>query len=186
MGFNKGEWSEIYTFLYLLENPDIKIVNNELICIDEQIFKIIEILNDTVKYKIDINKIKKITVNGEVKEYLLSNISSNRRVLLSKILSQEASSGSFDIVDMQSLIDDFFDGKKPKGSSSEKTDLSANVIDNKISSTIKINYNIKSSLGSPATLLNASNNTNFIYKIENIDDRLMKGTSNNQLSRTLF
>lgn len=173
MGFNKGEWSEIYTFLYLLENPDIKIVNNELICIDEQIFKIIEILNDTVKYKIDINKIKKITVNGEVKEYLLSNISSNRRVLLSKILSQEASSGSFDIVDMQSLIDDFFDGKKPKGSSSEKTDLSANVIDNKISSTIKINYNIKSSLGSPATLLNASNNTNFIYKIENIDDRLM-------------
>lgn len=39
MGFNKGEWSEIYTFLYLLENPD-KIVNNELICIDEQIFKI--------------------------------------------------------------------------------------------------------------------------------------------------
>ena len=29
MGFNKGEWSEIYTFLYLLENPDIKIVNNE-------------------------------------------------------------------------------------------------------------------------------------------------------------
>ena len=86
MGFNKGEWSEIYTFLYLLENPDIKIVNNELICIDEQIFKIIEILNDTVKYKIDINKIKKITVNGEVKEYLLSNISSNRRVLLSKIL----------------------------------------------------------------------------------------------------
>ncbi len=76
MGFNKGEWSEIYTFLYLLENPDIKIVNNELICIDEQIFKIIEILNDTVKYKIDINKIKKITVNGEVKEYLLSNLSS--------------------------------------------------------------------------------------------------------------
>ncbi len=38
---------------------------------------------------------------------------------------------------------DIFDGKKPKGSSSEKTDLSANVIDNKISSTIKINYNIK-------------------------------------------
>ena len=35
MGFNKGEWSEIYTFLYLLENPDIKIVNNELICIDD-------------------------------------------------------------------------------------------------------------------------------------------------------
>ena len=34
---------------------------------------------------------------------------------------------------MRKLKDDFFDGKKPKGSSSEKTDLSANVIDNKIS-----------------------------------------------------
>jgi len=173
MGFNKGEWSEIYTFLYLLENPNIRIIDSELNCINEQIFKIIEILIDKIKYKIDANSIKKINLNGNIKDYLSTEIFSNTIILLSKIQNQKASKGSFDISEIEDLIKDFFDGKKPKGSSNVKTDLSANVFDNNISSHKIINYNIKSSLGSPATLLNASNNTNFIYEIENIDDNLM-------------
>jgi len=51
--------------------------------------------------------------------------------------------------------------------------LEANVLDNKFNKIVNLNYNIKSSLGSPATLLNASNNTNFIYEITNIDDNIV-------------
>ena len=35
MGFNKGEWSELYTFLYLLENPNLIIVDENLEVIEE-------------------------------------------------------------------------------------------------------------------------------------------------------
>ena len=42
------------------------------------------------------------------------------------------------------LIDDFFDGQKPKGASNVKGDLTANVLDNKRSQNFNISYNIKS------------------------------------------
>jgi hypothetical protein len=75
---------------------------------------------------------------------------------------------------LDSLIDDLFDGKKPKGSSTVKGDLEANILDNRCSKTINLKYNIKSNLGSKATLLNASRHTNFIYEVKNIDDEVMK------------
>ncbi len=31
VGFNKGEWSELYTFLHLLVNPNMEIVDKYLI-----------------------------------------------------------------------------------------------------------------------------------------------------------
>jgi hypothetical protein len=30
MGFNKGEWSELYTFLYLIDNPNLVVVDENL------------------------------------------------------------------------------------------------------------------------------------------------------------
>ncbi|WP_457747804.1 hypothetical protein [Sulfurimonas sp.] len=30
MGFNKGEWSELYTFLYLIDNPNLIAVDENL------------------------------------------------------------------------------------------------------------------------------------------------------------
>lgn len=41
--FNRGEWSEIYTVLYLLANPTIKIVNAALSIIDDRTLKVKEI-----------------------------------------------------------------------------------------------------------------------------------------------
>ncbi len=44
MGFNKGEWSELYTILYLMEKPNLIIVDENLMIIEKEIFKIIEII----------------------------------------------------------------------------------------------------------------------------------------------
>jgi len=172
MGFNKGEWSELYSFLYLLENPNLIIVDENLQIIEENLFKILEIIIDNNNYKIDNTKIIKIS-NNNTKEYDLTYISQNNQILLNKILSHTKSKGSFEINEILPLIDDLLDGKKLKGNSNVKGDLEANVLDNKFNKIINLNYNIKSSLGSPATLLNASNNTNFIYEITNIDDNIM-------------
>lgn len=127
MGFNKGEWSELYTFLYLLENPNLVIVDENLQIIDNTIFKILEIISTDKKYKIEANNIVKLFENRE-KNYSINYLSEQKKTLLSKILAHKSAKGSFEINEIQALIDDFFDGQKPKAASNIKADLIANVL----------------------------------------------------------
>ena len=55
-----------------------------------------------------------------------------------------------------------------KSDSNTKSDLTATVLDTKISDKVVLKYSIKSSLGSPATLLNASHTTDFLYEVEEL------------------
>ena len=173
MRFNKGEWSELYTFLYLMENPNLNIVDEKLKVVDENTFKILEIILNENSYKIHDDVVIKTLNNNLVKKYNITYISKEKRVLLQKIQSHTKAKGSFNILEVETLINDLLDGKKFKGSSNVKGDLNANVSDNKYNRVVNLSYNIKSNLGSSATLLNASNNTNFIYEITNIDDDIM-------------
>ena len=186
MGFNKGEWSELYTFLYLLENPNLVIVDENLEVIDNTFFKILEIILADKKYKIEDQNIAKLFNNGKTINYELSHIFEQNKILLEKILAHKKAKGSFKINEIQPLIDDFFNGKKPKGSSNIKADLIANVLDVRRIQDFTISYNIKSSLGSPATLLNASKHTNFIYEVTGIDDEIMNQSNNINTSKTLL
>jgi DNA (cytosine-5)-methyltransferase 1 len=188
MGFNKGEWSELYTFLYLMDNPNLVIVDEKLRKKNSTIFKILEfILANQTKYQLfNSNKIIKISSNGNNQEYDVNYIHHKHKVLLEKILAHKSAKGTFEINEMTSLINDLLDGNKLKGSSKVKGDLKALVLDNLKNSNVNISYNIKSNLGSPATLLNASNNTNFIYEITNINDDIMnKNNSINTKSKLL-
>jgi hypothetical protein len=173
MGFNKGEWSELYTFLHLLEEPNLVIVDENLETIEENIFIVLEIILAKARYSILDEKIIKMVDNKKIKEYQIACISKQNSILLQKILSHKKAKGSFEIKELETLIDDLFDGKKPKGSSKIKGDLEANLLDKRQSKTVTLKYNIKSNLGSKATLLNASNHTNFIYEIKNINDKVM-------------
>ena len=56
-----------------------------------------------------------------------------------------------------------------KSKSSSKEDLNAIVMDRRVGDDLLLKYSIKSSLGSPATILNASNHTNFIYEVTGLD-----------------
>lgn len=179
MGFNKGEWSELYTFLALLVEPNLAIVDEKLQIINQNTFEIQEIYvapKNTYgsAYKIDENNIIKISANGSEKRYQREYLSLEKALLLDKIKTHKKAKGSFEIIEMKALIDDLLDGNKFKGSSRVKGDLRALVLDKKISNTIKLKYNIKSNLGAKATLLNASSHTNFIYEVRNIDDDIMQ------------
>lgn len=174
-GLNKGEWSELYAFLHLLKEPNLIIIDENLNIIDNKIFKIVDILLSDKKYHIDSQEIQKTTNDDHlIKKYSVEHISENAKLLLEKILNHTKSKGSFKIDEITPLIMDLLDGKKPKGHSFVKGDLNANVFDSKVSAIKNISYNIKSNLGSKATLLNASSNTNFIYQVDNIDDKIME------------
>ncbi len=175
MGFNRGEWSELYTFLHLLINPNLEIVDEHLKLINNSTFQVMQIeLEDKTRYKIQKdNNITKIRASGVKKVYLIDNLKEEKDILLDKILNHKKSKGSFEIKEIQPLIDDLLDGHKFKGKSKAKGDLEAEVLDRKRGSSFDLKYNIKSSLGSSATLLNASSHTNFIYEVSNIDDNIM-------------
>jgi hypothetical protein len=178
MGFNKGEWSELYSFLYLIENPELKIVDKNFTVLGNNIFKILDlILKNRATYKIINDEIKKVSSIKNETVYSINNIINKKNILLDKILTQGSSNGSFNIDEIQSFIDDFLDGKKIKGASKEKADLIATVQDSIKGNNIELSYNIKSNLGANPTLLNASNHTNFIYKISNINDNIMNQTN---------
>jgi len=188
MGFNKGEWSELYTFLYLIDNPNLVIVDENLQEKNRTTFKILELLlaNETKYQLLNSDKILKISPNGFNQEYDISYIANQHEILLEKILAHKSGKGTFEINEISSLINDLLDGNKLKGSSKVKGDLKALVLDNLKNSNVNISYNIKSNLGSPATLLNASNNTNFIYEITNINDYIMnKNNSINTKTKLL-
>jgi hypothetical protein len=174
MGFNKGEWSELYTFLYLIDNPKLVIVDENLQQKNNTTFKILEFLINETKYKLlDNDKVIKILPDGINQEYDITYISTQHRILLEKIMAHTSAKGTFEIDEIQPLIDNLLDGNKLKGSSRVKGDLEAKVFDSQRKFNFDISYNIKSNLGASATLLNASKHTNFIYEIQNINDVIM-------------
>ena len=140
MGFNKGEWSELYTFLHLLEEPNLVIVDENLETIEENIFIVLEIILAKARYSILDEKIIKMVDNKKIKEYQIACISKQNSILLQKILSHKKAKGSFEIKELETLIDDLFDGKKPKGSSKIKGDLEANLLDKRQSKTVNLIY----------------------------------------------
>ena len=184
MGFNKGEWSELYSFLYLIENPKLVIVDENLEPKNDTTFKILEfILANKTRYKLLDSNVIKLLPNGVSKEYNIHEIAHQYKILLQKIMAHKRAKGTFDIKELEPLIDGLLDGKKLKGSSKVKGDLKAIVFDNIRNSHLNISYNIKSNLGASATLLNASRHTNFIYEVKNIDDKIMH-QSNKIATRT--
>lgn len=175
MQFNRGEWSELYALLELLDNQDLNIVDDELKLIDNNIFKVLGlyIQNSNNEYYFDI---KDVNVEVLKNNKLISNIKKDeireyKNLLLDKILNELPGNGSFSIEEMKHILQKLTEGNNIKSSSYCKEDIVADLKDNMSNRIInKVGYSIKSSLGSPATLLNASNNTNFRYKVDGLND----------------
>jgi len=169
MQFNRGEWSELYALLEIFNNQNLNIVDDNLKKIDDSTFKVlgIYIQNNNNEYYFDINNLDiDILKNNNVHSKISKKeISTYKEILLKRILGGSSSTGSFPIDEMKDILEKLTEGNKIKSSSRSKEDLIAELQDNRINTVNKVGYSIKSSLGSPATLLNASSNTNFKYKV---------------------
>lgn len=183
MQFNRGEWSELYALLELLDNQELNIVNDDLEVIDDSTFKVLGlyIQNSKNEYYFDI---KDINVNVLKNDKIISNVEKKeiqkyKEVLLNKIINELPGKGSFPIEEMKCILGKLTEGNKIKSSSNTKEDLNAKLQDNKLNTVVnKVGYSIKSSLGSPATLLNASSNTNFKYLIEGLSKEEIEKINN--------
>ena len=140
MQFNRGEWSELYALLELLDNQDLKIVNDDLEIIDDNTFKVIGlyIQNNNNEYYFDI---KDIDVDVLKNNRIISNVDKTeirqyKEVLLNKILRELPGKGSFPIQEMKYILEKLTEGNKIKSSSNLKEDINAKLKDNRLNTIV--------------------------------------------------
>jgi len=175
--FNRGEWSEIYAILSLLASPDVSICNSDLEELTNQLYHLKKIqINDAVtngiiEYSLKNQSEVEIFYNEELHDIVTSGeLSENKRRVYNAIENAPIGDGAFQIEGIDELLSKLTKGKTIKAKSFSKEDLSALMYDKSINRDANLKYSIKSSLGSPATLLNSSKHTDFLFVVDGLNE----------------
>ena len=168
---NKGEWTELLVFVKLLAEQKLFLSDKDL------------------NKKVDSFNLKKVTTrNLDLDFYIIDKSTiqlidfetkEKRQINISELLSEK---------NLNSIKDSIINGKRtftiPEfdiiqkslgfdvvkgGTSSQKSDIVLDIQNDEIDKQNE-GFGIKSYLGSKPTLLNASGNTNFIFRIDDFDD----------------
>lgn len=175
--YNKGEWSEIYTFAYLLSSGVLYSADKDLNKIDEIYFPVLKIIREEVDGKpLDYKTGDVIRIyNGDelLKEIPKEQFDSVVNELFDKI---PQGSRAFEIPS----VDDFFDNiycNKVKAASNKKQDITLQLHDINTGIQPVCGFSIKSYLGANPTLINAGTNTNFTYTLKGCNNELMNAVN---------
>lgn len=169
---NKGEWSEIYAFSYLLASGMLQAADKDLNPVENVYFPIIKILRENMSYCPPENKDGKIriyrgdTLCGEITGHELDDAV---KVLYREILDGK---GTFEIPSCNEMINSL-NIRKIKAASVHKNDIVIQLHDINTGITPVCGFSIKSFLGNNPTLVNAGRNTNFIYRVDGCNGTVM-------------
>lgn len=159
---NKGEWSELYVLLVLIARGRLGIVDADLIPTDSE-YEIVGVsrthLNGQVDYVLD-NEGSALWVRTEIDEEFveISEIDPAIGTILQRL--QSPGGLSIGIPELETLMARLR-VQHLSAKSSAKSDLAVLAKDKGTGEILRLEFSIKSQLGSPSTLLNASGATNF-------------------------
>ena len=169
---NKGEWSEVYTFLKLLADGKLFAADEELNRIENMFFPIIKIIREEVrgtKYEYMAGNTVKICLNDDVILEVSADVFDREaQRLLAKIQSQ-GGKGTFAVEETNAFINKLYVNKL-SAPAADKSDISIELHDTNTGYEHIVGFSIKSKLGSPSTLLNASGSTGFIYCVNGLSE----------------
>ncbi|MCM3800061.1 HpaII family restriction endonuclease [Caldifermentibacillus hisashii] len=163
---NKGEWSEIYTFLKLLGDGVLYAADRNLNRINEIYYPIISVVREEEHKKYYFENDIKIRILNNKKETLLE-MESDKFTYMAKELfeSLKRSKGrSLEFPSIESFLN-IINVSKLKADSTDKRDITIIVHDLYTNLTPELGFSIKSKLGGNSTLLNPGESTNFIYEV---------------------
>lgn len=176
---NKGEWSEIYTFLRLLEIKKLYAADADLNKKDDMFYNIINIIRNesigTLEFRINRKENNISVVKSDLDEVLL-NVSCEKFKRVADNLYNEivkAKKPSFELPDTENFLNKL-NISELKAKSTDKADIRIKIHDINTGYETVQGFSIKSRLGSPSTLVNAGKTTNFIFEVTgNINDAVM-------------
>jgi len=169
-GNNKGEWSEFYAFLKILEDRKLFAADKNLEVIDGKYFVFHKIIREEAGEKAKIYDISEsetqVSITDEdgrlLKQFDSGSLKEKTLKIFERIKHEK--SPSFNIPEAQKLMNDLL-CTKVKASNAKKADLVAIIYD-RISKTMPmLGFSIKSMIGGASTLLNPGKTTNFIYRV---------------------
>lgn len=177
---NKGEWSEVYAFLDILANGEIAPADanlNEITSIPA-----IPVIKVFRKEK---NAPRINYYVGDLMHAGFDDGTEVARVEKGRIHKEagalyRAITGSKERVFAIPATEEFMSElgiHKLKAPSTDKTDIHLQIHDMRTGFDIVCGWSIKSRLGSPSTLLNAGETTNFIYRLGHCDQALMNSVN---------
>lgn len=174
---NKGEWSELYAIFYLLVNKKLNIVDHHLNPISNNIFSVKSIIkqkNSLIKFDIEKDRIVLRLAKNKIKLIKIDEIIHLKKLLLQNIINESNGLGSFEIADLNQYLSKYRFFTKFKAHSNIKEDIWLLNLDIDRNLEIELGYSIKSQLGNPSTILNASKHTNIRY--------IVYGLTNDQIN----
>ena len=165
---NKGEWSEAYTLLRLLGLGRLYAADENLNRIDDMYFPIIKIFREEqsgaeIIYNLtEEDRIDVYINNNHIKSISARDCTIEANYLFEKIL--EGGNRAFAIQRSEDFLSTI-GCHRLAAPSSDKTDISMQLHDIQTGYNSVCGFSIKSEVGSPPTLINASKATNFVYRI---------------------
>ena len=181
---NKGEWSEIYVFLRLLEVGKLYAADADLNKMDDVFYNIINIVRTenlgALEFCVN-RKVNRVLVyNTETKETLIDLPCEEFARAADKLYDEivSANAPAFASTDTEAFLDKI-SVNTLKAKSSDKADIRIKIHDINTGYESVQGFSIKSRLGGASTLINAGKTTNFIYEITgNPDDYIAEGFEN--------
>lgn len=176
---NIGEWSEIYALFKILGDKQLNVGTADLEKIAGAIYPIISVLRVEKENNYQYSLCDDIVVisnnSSELMRVSVAKFVEQSEILLSALKAKNKIKGTFNIAACESFMEEIY-VESLKADSSQKTDITIVVHDEKTSQTPELGFSIKSQLGSPSTLLNAGKTTNFQYEIDlRLSDTEIKG-----------
>jgi hypothetical protein len=180
---NKGEWSEIYTFLRLLGDGNLYGGNENLEKIESIYYPLVSVIREESDVDYSYNRQGNVIIiqedGNKILELHSQRFTEKAEELLGLLKSSNGRSFEFPYVEYflkQIQVN------KLKSTSDSKRDITIVVHDTNTNTTPALGFSIKSRIGGNSTLLNPGETTNFIYKIKH--DAVNQETFHNILMTT--
>lgn len=164
---NKGEWSEIYVFCYLLKEGILKTADKDLNSVENAYFPVVKIIREEIAGNVITyhpgTSVKIFQGNNLIKE-----VSNDEITQIINKLKEEIPKGTraFEIPEVEGFFNAIY-VYKLKADSAHKQDVEIQLHDLRTGMDPVCGFSVKSYLGANPTLINAGMGTNFVYEIEN-------------------
>ena len=168
---NKGEWSEFYVFVKLLDERKIHPADENLVIDKSSFYPVLKIFRDEVgigkrTYDLELSE-NKVGISDEAAVSLsivdTTNLKKKVQEIFADLASMEKKKGAFEIASAAEMLKEFY-CRGIKTASNRKADIVLSIKD-EFGIQPDYGYSIKSMVGSASTLL-----TNFIYRIDGVGD----------------
>ena len=182
VSLNKGEWSEVYAFMKLLKDGRIYAADEKLERLSDSMYlPIIKIRREEREQGVydyftasENEPNIKIFHNGQfVKEVKVDDFDAHAVSLYHSLSCTRTGNIKLnDLANLKNFFEDIY-LKQLKADNTQKADIILEIIDVSTGFRETDGFSIKSQLGGPSTLLNASKATNWTYVIDGINDEVM-------------